>query len=127
MKSNDRAFFALNSEPVGSDLAPKEIMQTAEVLGVAKRFEYTIRLGALALVTEDVSSGKSTALRWTASRPYPSEYQIIWVTAPIGLHPETLQANLHRQLFQGRLHQVHQKTGPGDRPGPQKETRPHYR
>ncbi|CAO0821055.1 hypothetical protein DFAR_2090033 [Desulfarculales bacterium] len=46
-----------------------------------KRFEYAIHLGALALVTGDVGSGKSTALRWTASRPHPSEYQIIWVTA----------------------------------------------
>ncbi|CAO0823408.1 hypothetical protein DFAR_3690048 [Desulfarculales bacterium] len=38
-------------------------MQTAEVLGVAKRSEYAIRLGALALGTGDVGSGKSTALR----------------------------------------------------------------
>ncbi|CAO0822171.1 hypothetical protein DFAR_2870022 [Desulfarculales bacterium] len=42
---------------------PKIIMQTAEVLAVAKRSEYAIRLGALALVTGDVGSGKSTALR----------------------------------------------------------------
>ncbi|CAO0819659.1 hypothetical protein DFAR_1050018 [Desulfarculales bacterium] len=56
-------FFRPPREPFGSDLALKEIMQTAEVLGVAKRFEYAIRLGALALVTGDVGSGKSTALR----------------------------------------------------------------
>ncbi|CAO0823187.1 hypothetical protein DFAR_3500005 [Desulfarculales bacterium] len=54
-------------------MAPKEIMQTAEVLGVAKRFEYAIRLGALALVNGDVGSGKATALRWAASRRHPSE------------------------------------------------------
>ncbi|CAO0822929.1 hypothetical protein DFAR_3380012 [Desulfarculales bacterium] len=28
-----------------------------------------------------MDSGKSTALRWTASRLHPSEYKIIWVTA----------------------------------------------
>ncbi|CAO0819905.1 hypothetical protein DFAR_1190003 [Desulfarculales bacterium] len=33
-------------------------MQTAEVLGVAKRFEYAIRLGALALVPGDMGSGE---------------------------------------------------------------------
>ncbi|CAO0822241.1 hypothetical protein DFAR_2910015 [Desulfarculales bacterium] len=73
MKPNYRAFFALIREPFGSDLMPKEIMQTAEVLGVAKRFEYAIRLGALALVNGDVGSGKATALRWAASRRHPSE------------------------------------------------------
>ncbi|CAO0819706.1 hypothetical protein DFAR_100005 [Desulfarculales bacterium] len=36
--SHDRAFFALNRAPFSSDLAPKKIMQAAEVLGVAKRF-----------------------------------------------------------------------------------------
>ncbi|CAO0822880.1 hypothetical protein DFAR_3360007 [Desulfarculales bacterium] len=57
MKPSYRAFFALTRESFGFDLAPKEIMQTAEVLGVAQRFEYAIRLSALALVTGDVNSG----------------------------------------------------------------------
>ncbi|CAO0820568.1 hypothetical protein DFAR_160012 [Desulfarculales bacterium] len=51
---------------------------------MAKRFEYAIRLGAPALVNGDVGSGKSTALRWAASRRHPSEYQIIWVTIAQG-------------------------------------------
>ncbi|CAO0824729.1 hypothetical protein DFAR_850027 [Desulfarculales bacterium] len=40
MSPNYRAFFILTRKPFGSDLTPKEIMQAAEVLGVAKRFEY---------------------------------------------------------------------------------------
>ncbi|CAO0821290.1 hypothetical protein DFAR_2220005 [Desulfarculales bacterium] len=51
---------------------------------MAKRFEYAIRLGSLTLVTRDVGSGKSTALRRAASRWHPSEYQIIWATAAQG-------------------------------------------
>ncbi|CAO0824797.1 hypothetical protein DFAR_920019 [Desulfarculales bacterium] len=51
---------------------------------MAKRFEYAIRLGTLALVTGDVGSGEATALRWATSRPHPSEYQIIWITASRG-------------------------------------------
>ncbi|CAO0824728.1 hypothetical protein DFAR_850026 [Desulfarculales bacterium] len=47
---------------------------------MAKRFEYTIRLGALTLVTGDVGRGKATALHWTASRRHPPEYQTTWVT-----------------------------------------------
>ncbi|CAO0821196.1 hypothetical protein DFAR_2210004 [Desulfarculales bacterium] len=81
MKPNYRALFALTREPFDSDLAPKKIMQTAEPLGVAKCFEYAIRLGAPALVTGDVGSGKSTALCWAANRLHLFEYQIIWVTA----------------------------------------------
>ncbi|CAO0824588.1 hypothetical protein DFAR_710051 [Desulfarculales bacterium] len=73
MKPDYRALFALTREPFGSDLSSKEIMQAAEILGVAKRFEYAIRLGALALVTGDVGSGRSTALHWAASRRHPSE------------------------------------------------------
>ncbi|CAO0823242.1 hypothetical protein DFAR_350002 [Desulfarculales bacterium] len=46
MKPNYRTFLAFTREPFGSNLAPKGIMQTAEVLGVAERFEYAIRLGA---------------------------------------------------------------------------------
>ncbi|CAO0823471.1 hypothetical protein DFAR_3710029 [Desulfarculales bacterium] len=71
MKPNYRTFFVLTRKPFGSDLAPKEIMQAVEVLGMAKRLEYAIRLGALALVTGNMGSGKPTA------------YQIIWVTASL--------------------------------------------
>ncbi|CAO0819829.1 hypothetical protein DFAR_1130002 [Desulfarculales bacterium] len=110
----------------------KEIMQTAEILGGAKRFGYAIRLGALALVTGNVGSGKSTALRWAASRLHPIRVSDHLGHHLTGLHPETLQANLrrarsgHRQLFRGHPHQAHQKTGPGDRPRPQEEIRPHH-
>ncbi|CAO0823131.1 hypothetical protein DFAR_340014 [Desulfarculales bacterium] len=39
---------------------------------MAKCLEYAIRLGVPALVTGDVGSGKSTALRWATSRLHPS-------------------------------------------------------
>ncbi|CAO0820963.1 hypothetical protein DFAR_2040003 [Desulfarculales bacterium] len=93
MKPNYRAVFALTREPLGSDLAPKEIMQTAEVINVAKRSGYAIRLSALALATRDVGSGKSTALPGAVSRRHPSEYQITWVPAAQGSILE-----LHRQI-----------------------------
>ncbi|CAO0819946.1 hypothetical protein DFAR_1250003 [Desulfarculales bacterium] len=84
MQPNYCAFFVLTREPFGSDRALKKIMPPAEVLGVAKRFEYALRLGALALITGDVGGGKFTAVRWAASRRHPSEYQFIWVTAAQG-------------------------------------------
>ncbi len=93
MKATYCNFFGLTREPFGADLTPEEILKTPEVISVADRFEYTLRLGAMALVTGEVGSGKSTSLRWAASRLHPSEYVILWVTASAGSILE-----LYRQL-----------------------------
>ena len=79
-----RTFFGFTREPFASDLKPEEILQTPEVQAVSERFHYATRLGAMALVTGDVGSGKSTALRWTAARLHPSQYRTLWVTASRG-------------------------------------------
>jgi general secretion pathway protein A len=68
MHTHFRAFFGLRREPFAADLQIEEILQTPALLAVADRFRYTIGLGAIALVTGEVGSGKSTALRWAASR-----------------------------------------------------------
>ena len=72
-----RTFFAFTREPFDSELKPDEILKTPEVLAVADRFDYAVRFGAMALVTGDVGSSKSTALRWTTSRLHPSEYRTL--------------------------------------------------
>jgi len=76
-----RTFFGLSREPFTSDLKIEEILKTDAVLAVADRVDYAIRLGAMALITGEVGSGKSTALRFATSRLHPSEYRLIWVTA----------------------------------------------
>lgn len=52
-----------------------------------------MRLGAIALVTGEIGSGKSTALRYAAGKLHPSEYRIFYVTATSGSIPE-----LYRQI-----------------------------
>jgi type II secretory pathway predicted ATPase ExeA len=79
-----RTFFGFTREPFGSDLKIEEILQTPEVQAVSDRFHYAVRLGAMALLTGDVGSGKSTALRWTISQLHPSQYRTLWVTASSG-------------------------------------------
>lgn len=76
-----RAFFGFTREPFSSELRVEEILKTDAVLAVADRVDYAIRLGAIALITGEVGSGKSTALRFAISRLHPSEYRLIWVTA----------------------------------------------
>jgi len=84
MNENYRTFFGFAKEPFASDLALKEILRTDQLTGVQKRFDYTIRLGSIGLVTGEIGSGKSTALRYASGQLHPSEYQIFYVIASSG-------------------------------------------
>jgi type II secretory pathway predicted ATPase ExeA len=84
MNENYRSFFGFTREPFASDLALKEILQTAELAGVQKRFDYALRLGGIGLVTGEIGSGKSTALRYASGQLHPSEYQTFYVIASSG-------------------------------------------
>jgi type II secretory pathway predicted ATPase ExeA len=88
-----RTFFGLTREPFSSELRIDEILQTEAVLAVAERIAYATRLGAMALITGEVGSGKSTALRFATHCLHPSEYRLLWITAVGGSILE-----LYRQL-----------------------------
>jgi general secretion pathway protein A len=61
-----RTFFGLTREPFSSELNLHEILQAQELLAVEESFDYALRIGAMALVTGDIGSGKSTALRYVS-------------------------------------------------------------
>jgi general secretion pathway protein A len=84
MNHNYRSFFGLKKEPFDTDLQVSEILKTAELIDVKDRFDYVIRLGAIGLVTGDVGSGKSTAIRYAAEQLHPSEYKSLYMTASSG-------------------------------------------
>ncbi|MCJ7833681.1 MAG: AAA family ATPase [Deltaproteobacteria bacterium] len=84
MTAQYRTFFGLSREPFRSDLSLKEILKTTALASVSDRFDYAVRLGGLALVTGEVGSGKSTALRYVAAGLHPSEYRTILITATPG-------------------------------------------
>ena len=79
-----RAFFGLAREPFRADLDLDAILRTDDLLAVHERLLYTVRLGAIALVTGEVGAGKSTALRWAAGQLHPSKYKTLWITASSG-------------------------------------------
>lgn len=89
-----RVHFGFKKEPFASDLEPKDLMRTEGLLAVADRVDCATRLGAVAAVTGDVGSGKSTALRFAVGRLHPSEYRVLWVTATSGSILE-----IYRQLL----------------------------
>ena len=91
---NYRAFFEFTSEPFSSDIPHSKILVTHQLTGVQDRIQYAVRLGAVALITGDVGSGKSTALRYVTGALHPSEYKVLFVTASAGSILE-----LYRQIL----------------------------
>jgi len=81
MNENYRTFFGFETEPFASDIALSDILKTDNLMGVNDRFSYTVRLGGVALVTGDIGSGKSTALRHAIGQLHPSEYQTMNISA----------------------------------------------
>jgi general secretion pathway protein A len=94
METSYRTFFGFKKDPFASDLALNEVLQTAELIEIKERFDYTIRIGAMALVTGDIGSGKSTALRYATGQLHPSEYATLFITASSGSILE-----IYRQLL----------------------------
>jgi type II secretory pathway predicted ATPase ExeA len=84
MNENYRSFFGLKKEPFGADIAMKDILQTDQLVDTKARLDYVIRLGAVGLVSGEVGSGKSTAVRYAAGNLHPSEYRSIYFTASSG-------------------------------------------
>ncbi len=95
MSETYRTFFGLSKEAFPANIDIDEILVTPEVQGVKKRFDYAVRLGSSVVITGDVGSGKSTALRYAASSLHPSEYKVFYVTATTGSIIE-----LYRQIVE---------------------------
>lgn len=84
MDNNYRTFFGLKKESFSNDIKLSEILTTSELIDVKDRFDYVIRLGAIGLVTGEVGSGKSTAIRYALGDLHPSEYRSLYITASSG-------------------------------------------
>jgi general secretion pathway protein A len=84
MNDSYRSFFGLTREPFTADISCKDILVTPAVKGVQDRIMHAISIGAAALVTGEIGSGKSTALRYVMDELHPSQYRIIYVTATSG-------------------------------------------
>jgi type II secretory pathway predicted ATPase ExeA len=94
MNQQYRTFFALQCEPFAADIALKDILVTTALQAVRERIDYALRLGAVALLTGEIGSGKSTALRYVTGNLHPSAYRLIRVTATSGSILE-----LYRQIL----------------------------
>jgi type II secretory pathway predicted ATPase ExeA len=84
MTINYRAFFGMSREAFPQDPALKDILETQGICRIKERLDYVLAVGAVGLVTGEVGSGKSTAMRYILSKLHPSAYQIISITACSG-------------------------------------------
>jgi type II secretory pathway predicted ATPase ExeA len=79
-----RVFFGFQREPFGQDIRVEDMLKSQGVVGVKERFLYAVNICAIAVITGDVGSGKSSALRFASSTLHPSEYRILYLTATSG-------------------------------------------
>jgi len=82
--TNYKLFFGFEKEPFGTDVCADDILITSQLKAANSRFAYTLDLGAVYLLTGDIGSGKSTAVRYLLNTLHPSETRIIYVTATTG-------------------------------------------
>ena len=94
MNPSYRMFFELQKEPFTSDIDKEHILVTDDLTGVVERIHYAMRTGAVALVTGEIGSGKSTALRYATESLHPAEHLCLYVTATSGSILE-----LYRQIL----------------------------
>lgn len=79
-----RHFFGFMREPFSPDIRVDELYHTSALEGAKERILYAVNLGAISVITGDVGSGKSTALRYASAALHPSQYHIVPVIASTG-------------------------------------------
>ena len=90
-----RIFFEMTREPFAADIDLEHILVTPALASVSERVHYAMNIGAMALVTGEIGSGKSTALRYVTEKLHPSEYRTLYITATTGAIPELYRQLLH--------------------------------
>ena len=89
-----RIFFEMKRDPFAADVDLEHILMTPALKAVSERVHYAMSIGAMALVTGEIGSGKSTALRYVTEKLHPSEYRPLYLIATTGAISE-----LYRQLL----------------------------
>jgi general secretion pathway protein A len=95
MNSQYRIFFEMQKEPFSADIELENILVTPMLQGVCQRVHYAMSIGAIALVTGEIGSGKSTALRYVTEKLHPSEYRSLFFVATNGPIAELYRQLLH--------------------------------
>jgi general secretion pathway protein A len=74
-------YFGFKTSPFPITVSPKNLMKLPDMISIKERLDYTLNLGGVMLVTGEVGSGKSTALRWAMSHYHPNELTTVEVVS----------------------------------------------
>lgn len=88
---NYKSFFGFTKEPFSQEIKIEELYPTKTLESSCERFLYAVSLGAVCVITGEVGSGKSTAIRYGGSKLHPSLYRLIPVIASTGSALEILR------------------------------------
>jgi type II secretory pathway predicted ATPase ExeA len=72
-----RHHFGLRGEPFPQNVPVKDLFPLPGLAPLEKRVFFSLEQKAVSVITGDVGSGKSTSLRYIASKCHPSEYELI--------------------------------------------------
>jgi type II secretory pathway predicted ATPase ExeA len=77
-------YFGFQKEPFSQDIRTEDLYPLPGLQASTERFMYGLELGAVSIVTGDVGSGKSTALRYASSKLHPSRYKVVALVGSTG-------------------------------------------
>lgn len=75
--SNIRHFYGLSRDPFPQNINIKDLYHLPSMRPMEERVMFSINQKAISIITGDVGSGKSTSLRYVASKCHDSEYHKI--------------------------------------------------
>ena len=99
---NYQQYYGFVKAPFAQDINLNDLYPLPGLQGLKDRFNYSIQLKAVSIITGEIGSGKSTSLRCVSSQLHPSEYKILALVANTGTLVEFLKlccASLGEEIF----------------------------
>lgn len=84
-------YWGFIKEPFSQTIKTEDLYPLPLQEATVERIQYTLRLGAVCIITGDIGTGKSTLLRYAMSKLHPSLYRIIPVIAVAGTALEIMR------------------------------------
>lgn len=99
---NYQQYYGFIKEPFAQNINLSDLYPLPGLQGLKDRFNYSIHLKAVSIITGEIGSGKSTSLRCASNQLHPSEYKILALIANTGTLVEFLKlccASLGEEIF----------------------------
>ena len=79
-----KAYFGMQKDPFSKDIPPKELFQSSQFQEFCTRMDYLVKKRGIGLLTGEVGSGKTTALRSVCHTLNPGLYKPLYIANTTG-------------------------------------------